>query len=563
MINITNNPKDGRYVFMLGDYKDLQLVEQNFNRIPQYMFLPSYPGIPKPTVFIHRQKKDDKFFMWTYSGMWREIIDYCKSANIEYKDSLTEEFKHRRMVSFDTFASIVAGWHLKLEPREYQLKAAWRILNFNQSLSQIATRAGKTLIFYIVARWMREQEHATNILMIVPSTMLVKQGVADLTDYKEYFNIDTVWGGGKESDESNLTIGTFQSLTQRINKNSKKYDPSFFDKFDVVCVDEAHHLKCASIESILKQPFIKNAKLQFGFTGTLPKENTIESFECHLMMGPKIQEIKTEDIVNEGFICNAHVTQVKLDYGGWIPSVTDAYIKTAEYVLGNYVLENGNKVMLPEDKRLMTMIYKKKLPSALEMAKALSLGKRDWAETLVGYARKQSAALLNIEQLIVQTSQRRTEAIAQLTKMTDGNGLVFGHHTEYLKYLYRYFKDNCPDREVYLMTGSTKTKDRDDIKQRLLETDNAILVASYGVLSTGVTLKNVNWAIFSESFKSEIINKQSIGRGLLKAEGKDYFYVYDIVDLLPTKKLEGHGKTKANSFKEDKFIVKYETINLY
>ena len=61
---------------------------------------------------------------------------------------------------------------------------------------------------------------------------------------------------------------------------------------------------------------------------------------------------------------------------------------------------------------------------------------------------------------------------------------------------------------------------------------------SYYLNVTGdVENKNIDYGIFAQSFKSEIIVLQSIGRGLLKTENKDKFPIYDIIDVLPTKKL--------------------------
>ena len=84
----------------------------------------------------------------------------------------------------------------------------------------------------------------------------------------------------------------------------------------------------------------------------------------------------------------------------------------------------------------------------------------------------------------------------------------------------------------------------------MLSDNNAILCASYGCCSTGITFKNVDYGIFAQSFKSEIIVLQSIGRGLLKTETKDKFPIYDIIDVLPTKKLLSQGKSKIKTYKE-------------
>ena len=133
--------------------------------------------------------------------------------------------------------------------------------------------------------------------MIVPSIQLVKQGVKDLQEYGEFFQGEELWGGSKDQvSVADLTIGTFQSIVLRCDPKSKKYDPGFFEH-DMVVVDECHKLPCKSIKNILSR--YTHLKLKFGFTGTLPKENTIEWLACQALMGPKIQEIRTEELVDE------------------------------------------------------------------------------------------------------------------------------------------------------------------------------------------------------------------------------------------------------------------------
>ena len=97
-----------------------------------------------------------------------------------------------------------------------------------------------------------------------------------------------------------------------------------------------------------------------------------------------------------------------------------------------------------------------------------------------------------------------------------------------------------------------------DIKN-MLDDKNAILFASYGCCSTGLTFKNVDYGIFAQSFKSQIINKQSIGRLMLKNSEKDKFELYDLVDCFPTKKLEVQGIAKVKLYKQEKidFDIEY------
>lgn len=570
MIHIVYNKNDFRYIFLYGDNISANTAKQKkdkrpsledyLNKIPSYMFLPSYTGIPKPEVFLNKFKKDDKIIYYCFSGLWKNIADWCIQNNIVFAVE-TENFDYFKYTSFclslKEFTDYVNAWNLNISPRDYQLKAAWLILKYRQSMSQLATRAGKTLIAYMVFRYMLENG-AHNILMIVPNISLVKQGVADMSEYKEFFKSETVWAKGEMCSSANLTIGTFQSLIKKLDRKSSKYDPKFFNKFDVICCDECHTAKCKSIKTLLTQDFMKNVKIRFGFSGTIPEDSTIESFTCQALLGPKIQDIHSAELVDEGFLASVDVTQVKINYPD-NDALIDMYIKCAEYLCGNDKKIDGKVVKLPKEEQLFTMKNQKTLPFAIQQCKKI-YNKHEYRDYLVDLCKAKGSNLLMLEQMIVHRSKRRLLALKEILKKLDKNTIVFAHHTEYLKMLYDYFTNEFPNRPVYIITGSTSTKKRAEIIQNLLTDSNAILCASYACCGTGLTFKNLDYGVFAQSFKSKTINLQSIGRGMLKTDSKDTFYLYDIVDCLPTKRLELHGYAKKKIYTAEKYNTRTISI---
>lgn len=85
---------------------------------------------------------------------------------------------------------------------------------------------------------------------------------------------------------------------------------------------------------------------------------------------------------------------------------------------------------------------------------------------------------------------------------------------------------------LYFMSGQTSAKDREVIRKLMDEDPEAILVANYALLSTGVNIKSLRFAIFASPVKSSVVVAQSLGRGIRLNEGKQTFNVYDIVDVL-------------------------------
>ena len=111
-----------------------------------------------------------------------------------------------------------------------------------------------------------------------------------------------------------------------------------------------------------------------------------------------------------------------------------------------------------------------------------------------------------------------------------------------------------------MIDARTSLKKREEIIRIMNENNDVILVASYGCVSTGLTFKNVDYAIFAQSFKSSIVNLQSIGRGLLKTDEKDTFYIYDLIDCLPTQRLFLQGVAKIKIYKQQKFTHRIEQM---
>jgi superfamily II DNA or RNA helicase len=232
--------------------------------------------------------------------------------------------------------------------------------------------------------------------------------------------------------------------------------------------------------------------------------------------------------------------------------LTEQYIKCGEYLNSSYKEVNGKKVLLPKEQRDFTIQHEKILPYALKQLKPL-YNSKEYREYLIDLCKSKGSNLLMLEQMIIHRNTYRLEKMKNIINSNKGNCIVFAHHTEYLKHLKKYFTAEFPDRPIYIITGSENVNKRNKIINAMLSDTNAILCASYGCCSTGITFKNVDYGIFAQSFKSEIVVLQSIGRGLLKTETKDKFNIYDIIDVLPTQKIYTQGLAKIKTYKERKY----------
>ena len=519
-------------------------------------------------------------------GLWQEIYKFFRDNKVPY-DGLEPGFFKRSLIhTFTEFKEIVDGWGLSLDLRPYQYKAAYEILQWKRSVSQLATRSGKTLMAYVIFRYAMEYLNVKKILVIVPAISLVKQMYDDFKEYKEFFNTECIWGGGKLVESSNLTVGTFQSLIKFLEpktaqgKPNPKYNPHFFDNYDCVFVDETHRAACDQIKTIISQPFMKDVIINFGMTGTLPNDRTEERYCVHALIGAKIQEISTHELKEAGYISDIEIFQYRLNYQNTRYQIKN-FIKCAEYCLSNYIeiddpknIGKKKRLELPNEQKEFLIRNVKEMSFGLQQVKANIYKSNEseiikdikWMEMLKSLLMESTGAnnLLVEKMMIHFMPERMTILLDEIIPKCDKNTLILCHHTEYTNYVVDKIKERYSNEKIILkIIGSVSPKKREEIKQTLRENNNCILVASYGTMSTGITLANLCYGVFFESFKSGIVNNQSIGRGLGLSKLKDKYRLFDVVDVFNkdiTNKffLQGIEKTKIyrDEFNQHKYSIK-------
>lgn len=584
MIHFVFSDKDPRYLFLKYDDKtdeqNLQLLKEHLNLIDPICYLPSWGNRPKITqdfLWEYVQPTGNKIYYCSI-GLWQTIWHFFRDNNIAF-DGLKNNDKYFRIKlkhSFEEFKQIVDSWNLKYTPRPYQYEAAYKILQWQRSTSQLATRAGKTLIAYIIFRYAMQYMNMKRILMIVPSIDLVKQAYNDFNEYAEFFKTECIWSGGKLVESANITVGTFQSLIKFLDRKSKKFNPHFFDDYDCVFVDETHRASAQQIKTIISQPFMKNVKIAFGMTGTMPREKTIERYCVHSLLGAKIQEINPAELMDAGYISKIQIEQIRLYYDkgvDWQERQMDLYIRCAEYALSDYVNETNQSTNKKEHKKLdnpqFLIQYEKTLPATILNIKENSVNKLEYVSNLkkiVGQSTKTNS--LVIERMMIHfIDERITYLCDKILPKCYKNTLILAHHTEYIHYFADIVKQRFSDRHVEVITGSVNSKERDRIKQLLKDYNDCILIASYGVMSTGITLNNLCFGVLFESFKSNVINMQSLGRGLGLSDLKDKYRVFDFIDCFDkkilTNKVYLQGVEKTKIYKQNNYNYTINEEHIY
>jgi len=138
-------------------------------------------------------------------------------------------------------------------------------------------------------------------------------------------------------------------------------------------------------------------------------------------------------------------------------------------------------------------------------------------------------------------NKKRNEFIKNLATSLTGNTLILFQFVEkHGKILHELIKEANPDKKVFFIYGETDIQIREEVRHIAEDTDDAIIIASYGTFSTGVSIKRLHNIIFASPSKSRVRVLQSIGRQLRKSEFKECAKLYDIGDDLSFGKYKNH-----------------------
>lgn len=155
----------------------------------------------------------------------------------------------------------------------------------------------------------------------------------------------------------------------------------------------------------------------------------------------------------------------------------------------------------------------------------------------------------------------RNKFIRNLATDLKGNTLIlFQYVKKHGDPLYHLIKERAAEgRKVFFVSGSTKTDDREKIRSIVENEKDAIIVASMGVFSTGINIRNLHNIVFASPSKSQIRVLQAIGRGLRISDDGRETNLYDLVDSFRYTK--NHGAERIKLYAKQKFKFKiYEVM---
>jgi superfamily II DNA or RNA helicase len=108
------------------------------------------------------------------------------------------------------------------------------------------------------------------------------------------------------------------------------------------------------------------------------------------------------------------------------------------------------------------------------------------------------------------------------------------------------------------VSGATNMVDRKEEYDEIATSTNKIIVATYGVAAVGINIPRIFNLVLIEPGKSFVRVIQSIGRGIRKAEDKDFVQIWDITSSC--KFAKRHLTQRKTFYKEANYPFDIEKL---
>ncbi len=303
------------------------------------------------------------------------------------------------------------------------------------------------------------------VLFLVHRGQLAKQALASFRRVFDEKKTMGIVGAGFEEYDRDYVFATVQTLNR--DEHLLQYKS---DYFDAICLDEAHHVPAATYQKIMRH---FNPKLWLGMTATPDKrDDNIEGRNVYEIFNHQIAcEIRLQQAMEENLLCPFH-------YFG----ITDLS------VVGDETDRDFN--VLTSDERVRHIV---------EQA------------SYYGFSGER------VKGLIFCSSIRESEVLSEKLNHT-----INPETGEYYRTL--------------ALNGSASEAERAEAFERLAteELDGGEVkpldyILSVEILNEGVDIVEVNQVIMLRPTQSPIVFVQQLGRGLRKAQGKDYVVILDFI----------------------------------
>lgn len=353
-------------------------------------------------------------------------------------------------------------------PHDFQYDALKKSIESGRRFILSPTSSGKSLLLFALTMWYLKKTKK-KVLIVVPFLGLLEQLKKEFGAYSPSIGLDNhihLISGGCPVDDPTKMV-YIATYHSLVNQHH-----SYYEQFGCVMVDEVHR-SYDQVKKILDK--CKTIKHRFGFTGTLDGTK-IHLWKTESITGRLYSTIKTNILIKRGLASSLNILCFMFKYSEKYK--TEVTLKMAQK---------------PKEGLTAAHAYNQKL------------------EYIVNLPERNQ----KIKDIILNAPNNK-------------NTLVLTDRLQHVQILSEYLKGT--NKKVVLINGTVSGENREKIREFTENNENVVIIGTYGTISTGTNIKNLQNIIFATSGKTQIKLLQSIGRGLRK-DGKDNkLNVIDITD---------------------------------
>lgn len=403
-----------------------------------------------------------------------------------------------------------------VEEREYQREAVMAAIERSRGVIWHPTGSGKTVTMAAII-----QALSLPALVLVDQTWIARQTYDRFRQWLPEKTVGLVTGVKKR--DGDIVCATFQALAaqyRRDRENHTSYLKQWLAKFQVLCLDEAHHARARVYQTIIN---LCPAYYRFGFSAT-PLRSTFKTTgdkgtKLHLIgsTGPVIDIMTAAEGVQLGVLTPARVRMIR-----WHPDRPYTYWGPGDFELDdrNYTY-SGRKTMAVTDMSGQTRRIPLKQPSP------------------------------GLYEVGIVRHEQRNRAVVEAVRSLYEQGhivLVLVSWVEHGEILKPAIEEAIRD-EVVFVRGENPQRERDMVRFALQEGHRRVCIAT-SVFDEGVDVPEISALVYARGGKAQYKVVQAMGRGMRISSGKQQLIVVDFYDT-HSRTLFRHARERRKAYESD------------
>jgi superfamily II DNA or RNA helicase len=436
----------------------------------------------------------------TFNHLMPEIVASLKHMGYKFK------FIDQRHAGLFEIPFIDANYFPGITLGKHQLEEMHAIAEKGNGIILAGTGAGKTLLTAVLCDLLTKTNGAKNIV-IVPNKDLIEQTIDELAIYGLSLG---EYSGKRKMLDADTVVSTWQAI---------QHNKGILGQFNSLIVDECHGVTGEQLQDILGNA-ASHISFRIALTGTL-HEDPVDRMTMRVYLGDVLHTITARELIDSGWLAELSIKMWCL--AETLTTEYAEYLKSPKYV--EYLRDKSNPKMTM--KRFMK-VYLPDYETEKDFLAKRVLRNEFLADFMYGISQKPKGNTLVI--------LKGVEHGKKLASMIEGAIFIY---------------------------GEDKAKVRKKIYAAFADNDNMVVIATFKLVSTGLSIKRLFNVVMIDAEKSFTRIIQTLGRSLRKAHDKGEVTVYDIHSNMPFSRDHANKRKKFYDSEQHPFsekTIEYEEL---